>query len=35
MMAVFLLVQLLRLEPEHIHDPQDVVDERFFFQNVV
>ena len=30
MMAVFLL-EPLRLEPQHLHDRQDVVDERFFF----
>ena len=34
MIAVFLL-DPLRLEPQHLHDRQDVVDERFFFQNVV
>jgi hypothetical protein len=34
MMAVFLL-DPLRLEPQYLHNPQDVVEERQFFQNAV
>ena len=33
-MAVFLL-DPLRLEPQHLHEPQCVMDERFFFQSAV
>ena len=35
MMAVFLLLEHLVVEPRHTHDHQKVVEKRSFFQNVV